>query len=235
MAALGFVLHLAFLAWNVFGVYQNVAFTSSSLEHGAHTYGGRWKYLTFINQVIQTVFFGFCVSYDLVQLCLSSRNRICLFLTWLKDRTFCILAFPMSAFVVTSFWSIYNYDRELVYPKVLDSIIPQWLNHLMHSFVVLVMLIELLTCSHQYPSRKSGLATLMLFCIAYLSWILWVHHASGIWVYPILETLDAVGMSVFFAVSFLIMVPFYCLGEWLTQLRWGSRRPSKTKKKKKSK
>ncbi|XP_075032896.1 androgen-dependent TFPI-regulating protein-like isoform X2 [Mixophyes fleayi] len=235
MAALRVVLHVGFLAWNVFGVYQNVAVTGSALGHGANTYGGRWKYLTFINQVLQTVFFGFCVSCDLVQLCLSNRNRFCIFLSRLKDCTFGVLAFPIGVFVATSFWSIYAYDRELVYPKELDSIIPQWLNHTMHTFILPLLLIELLACSHQYPSKKSGLATLMVFCFAYLSWILWVYYASGIWVYPILAKLDAVGMSVFFAISFLIMVPFYCLGEWLTQLRWGSGRPSKTKKKKKSK
>lgn len=36
-------------------------------------------------------------------------------------------------FVFTSFWSIYAYDRELVFPKVLDDIIPTWLNHAMVS------------------------------------------------------------------------------------------------------
>lgn len=28
-----------------------------------------------------------------------------------------------------TFWSLYLYDRELVYPKLLDNFIPQWLNH----------------------------------------------------------------------------------------------------------
>lgn len=32
-------------------------------------------------------------------------------------------------FVVCTFWSLYLVDRELVYPKLLDNFIPQWLNH----------------------------------------------------------------------------------------------------------
>lgn len=32
-------------------------------------------------------------------------------------------------FVVTMFWGLYTYDRELVYPKLLDNFIPPWLNH----------------------------------------------------------------------------------------------------------
>lgn len=31
--------------------------------------------------------------------------------------------------MVFTFWSLYLYDRDLVYPKLLDSFIPQWLNH----------------------------------------------------------------------------------------------------------
>lgn len=34
------------------------------------------------------------------------------------------------------FWSIYIYDRELVYPKLLDNFIPAWLNHGMVSKVM---------------------------------------------------------------------------------------------------
>lgn len=40
--------------------------------------------------------------------------------------------FPVFAclqFVVTMFWALYLYDRDLVYPRLLDNFIPQWLNH----------------------------------------------------------------------------------------------------------
>ena len=37
-------------------------------------------------------------------------------------------------FVFSSFWSIYAVDRELVYPKVIDAIIPRWMNHAMVSY-----------------------------------------------------------------------------------------------------
>ncbi|XP_053309004.1 androgen-induced gene 1 protein-like [Spea bombifrons] len=230
MAAAQTVLHLAFLAWNVFGVWQNLEVTGSELSHGAHTYGGRWKYLTFINQVLQTVFFGVCVLADLGQLFLSSKNGMCSGLVKIRDYLFAVLAFPIGVFVVFSFWSIYAYDRELVYPKVLDSFIPPWLNHIMHTFVLPLLLVELFVCSHQYPSKKRGLLGLGICCLAYLSWILWVHHASGIWVYPILQKLDAVGLMVFLAASVIITVPFYQMGESLTRLRWGGAKNTKKKK-----
>lgn len=232
MAAVLGALHLGFLAWNVFALWQNLLVTGSALGHGAHTYGGRWKYLTFINQVLQTVFFGVCVLADLAPQFVSGKNRLGVFLVSLRDYIFSVLAFPVGVFVVTSFWSIYSYDRELVYPLVLDSFIPQWLNHAMHTYVLPLLLIELVACSHQYPSKKKGLLALSIFCFSYVSWLLWVHWASGIWVYPILEKLDVVGMSLFFAASFLIILPFYLLGESLTRLLWGARKSPKKKKSK---
>jgi len=40
-------------------------------------------------------------------------------------------------FVVMTFWGIYAVDRELVYPKHLDALIPQWLNHSMVCFTLI--------------------------------------------------------------------------------------------------
>lgn len=38
------------------------------------------------------------------------------------------ISFPFQ-FVVAVFWTIYAYDREMIYPKLLDNFIPGWLNH----------------------------------------------------------------------------------------------------------
>jgi len=40
-------------------------------------------------------------------------------------------------FVVLTFWGIYAVDRELVFPKALDGIIPSWLNHVMVGEIIL--------------------------------------------------------------------------------------------------
>ncbi|KAG9474494.1 hypothetical protein GDO78_004678 [Eleutherodactylus coqui] len=204
MAALGIVLHLGFLAWNVFAVWQNLEVTSANLSHGANTYGGRWKYLTFLNQVLQTAFFGVCLLCDLLHLCLSNRNRCCSVLARLKDCIFAALAFPLGV----------------------------------HTFILPLVLIELFACSHQYPSKKNGIAVLVVFGAAYLSWVHWVHYAADIWVYPILAKLDVnqwtwlhfraalqmMAIRVRTSATFSVLPPYSA----------GSGRPSKRKKKKKS-
>ncbi|KAI5607207.1 hypothetical protein C0J50_12448 [Silurus asotus] len=118
-------------SWYVFTVHENNNIASSGRHPGIRVYGGRWKYLTFINLVMQMLFFGLCVVVDLIHVLLSKKSVASAFLVKLQDFFFTVLAFPVGTFVFTIFWCIYVYDRELVFPRVLDDIIPTWLNHAM--------------------------------------------------------------------------------------------------------
>ncbi|MBN3309073.1 ADTRP protein, partial [Amia calva] len=213
------IIHLLIFVWYMFTLCYNCSQLISSRHPGTQSYGGRWKYLTFINLVLQTVFFGVCFVTDVTQL--FPLRVVSSFLTKLRNVLFTVLAFPLGSFVFLSFWSIYLYDRELVYPKRLDDIIPVWLNHALHTVILPLVLVQLCLQPHQYPSRKKGILGLALFIALYLAWVLWIHHVSGIWVYPILAHLSSVGFVVFLAASAISLAPLYLLGEMLSHLRWG--------------
>ncbi|XP_073431769.1 androgen-induced gene 1 protein isoform X3 [Dendrobates tinctorius] len=154
--------------------YLSVLCHYKAIEMPAHqTYGGSWKFLTFID-----------------------------------------------LFVVTMFWVIYLYDRELVYPKLLDNFIPPWLNHGMHTTVLPFILIEMRTTHHQYPSRNSGIATVCGFSLCYILWVCWVHHVTGVWVYPLLEYISPLAKIVFFFLVTAIINIYYVLGEKLNSYIW---------------
>ncbi|XP_016336759.1 androgen dependent TFPI regulating protein 1 isoform X2 [Sinocyclocheilus anshuiensis] len=178
------LVHLLILSWYVFTIWSNCTLQTSDRHPGVRSYGGRWKYLTFIN-----------------------------------------------LFVFISFWTLYTYDRELVYPKLLDEIIPIWLNHAMHTVIMPLLLLQMFLQNHRYPSRTKGIFSLALFAALYLSWVLWVHHASGIWVYPIMARLSPVGLCVFLGGASLSMAPLYLLGEKLSLMMWSSTGNQKKKKK----
>ncbi|XP_038624240.1 androgen-induced gene 1 protein isoform X3 [Tachyglossus aculeatus] len=115
--------------------YCSVLCHYKAIDMPAHqTYGGSWKFLTFIDLVIQAVFFGICVLTDLSSLLTrgsenQEQERQLKKLISLRDWMLSVLAFPVGVFVVIMFWVLYIYDRELVYPKLLDNFIPAWLNH----------------------------------------------------------------------------------------------------------
>ncbi|MEJ1275342.1 androgen-induced 1 [Cricetulus griseus] len=115
--------------------YCSILCNYKAIEMPSHqTYGGSWKFLTFIDLVIQAVFFGICVLTDLSTLLTrdsgnQEQERQLRKLISLRDWTLAVLAFPVGVFVVAVFWTIYAYDREMIYPKLLDNFIPGWLNH----------------------------------------------------------------------------------------------------------
>ncbi|XP_019201567.1 peroxisomal biogenesis factor 3 isoform X3 [Oreochromis niloticus] len=112
------------------------------------------------------------------------------------------------------------YDRELVYPKLLDNFIPQWLNHGMHTTVLPFIIIEMRTTHHRYPSRSWGLAAVCCFGVGYILWTCWVHQVTGVWVYPVLERIAPVARVAFFSAMMAVIGVFYVLGEILNSYIW---------------
>ncbi|XP_059688891.1 androgen-induced gene 1 protein isoform X1 [Gavia stellata] len=238
--------------------YCSILCNYKAIDMPAHqTYGGSWKFLTFIDLVIQAVFFGICVLTDLSSLLTKGNDsqeqeRQLKKLISLRDWVMAVLAFPVGVFVVTMFWSIYIYDRELVYPKLLDNFIPAWLNHGMHTTVLPFVLIEMRTTHHQYPSRSCGLAAVCTFAVGYILWsegkrftflkraqqltgpslsplstfprVCWIHHVTGVWVYPLLEHLSPGVKIIFFTAVTIIINIFYLVGEVLNNYIWDTQK-----------
>jgi len=194
------------------------------------SYGGRFKFLTFWNLLLQLVYFGLSVVNDIYgtnSLSGQKRSKLQTF----RDRFASCIVFPVGLFVVLTFWGIYAVDRELVFPKVLDDIIPQWLNHVWHTTVLLFLMIEKYLVYHQYPSRTTGLFICVSFGLVYQIWIFWVAYASGIWVYPILAVLGWPMRVLFLSVCWLFLAATYCVGEWTTDKLWGGAKQKLSKDK----
>ncbi|XP_067303489.1 androgen dependent TFPI regulating protein 1 [Pseudorasbora parva] len=228
------LVHLLIFCWYLFTIWSNCTLQTSDKHPGVRSYGGRWKYLTFINLVLQAVFFGLCVLVDAIHTAVpvkQTRSGTPLTLTKARDFYYTALAFPVGTFVFASFWTLYTYNRELVYPKILDEIIPIWLNHAMHTVIMPLLLVQMFLQNHKYSSRTKGISALALFAVLYLLWVLWVRHASGIWVYPIMGHLSPVGLCLFLGGASLSMAPLYLLGERLNLMMWSTTGNQKKKRK----
>ncbi|KAK1173356.1 androgen-dependent TFPI-regulating protein [Acipenser oxyrinchus oxyrinchus] len=211
--------HIAMFVWYTFLFTILLLVNPDDLPDGLFLYGGPWKYLTFLNLVLQMVFFGFAVVVDLQHLFVKGKElkRLNLY----KDLLYSVMAFPVGAFVVAIFWIIFTYDRELVYPNSIDELFPPWLNHSMHTIVLPLLLLESLLQPHAYPKRKNGLAILGLISVAYVSWVCWIYFAVGIWVYPLLGKLSPLGLAALFSVSVGLVISLFLLGEVLNSYVWG--------------
>ncbi|KAG8224388.1 hypothetical protein J437_LFUL016391 [Ladona fulva] len=185
------------------------------------TFGGKLKFLTIWNMIVQTLYFFICVANDVFGSNETNPKKKPL-LRVIKDYLLVSIAFPVSMFVCLTFWGLWFIDRELVFPRALDAYFPTWLNHVMHTNIVIFTLLDMFFCFRQYPSRVKGITGLLLFMAGYLAWTFFIYFKSEMWVYPILNILSWEQRGLFFGMSLLIVVGLYFLGESLNGFIWKS-------------
>ncbi|XP_036671701.3 androgen-induced gene 1 protein [Drosophila suzukii] len=166
--------------------------------------GGKFKYMTFLGGLLQFGYYALALTYDLL------RRRS---LRKLRDYILATFVVPLALTVGMTFWTLYGIDRESIYPELLDLVYPNWLNHAMHTFVVVYALVEMGVTRHQYPPRRRGFAGLGAFMAGYLVWLHFVWFRTGIWVYPFLGGLQWPLRILFFALIMALGFGYYLLGE----------------------
>ncbi|XP_047368723.1 androgen-induced gene 1 protein-like isoform X4 [Vespa velutina] len=206
-----------------YSVYYDYTYTvvPQNIMKVHSAFGGRFKFLTFWDAILQAVFFFICIMNDWYGTNAVSPKKPP-FIRKLKDYVYATLSFPIAMFVGITFWSIMCIDRELVLPKALDPYFPWWLNHLMHTMIMVSSIIEMLLAPRKYPKRSHGLAGLLSFTLTYLIWMHVIYFMSGIWVYPVMEVLTPPLRVVFFIVLLALVLILYFAGEMLNNLVWGN-------------
>ncbi|XP_030383641.1 androgen-induced gene 1 protein isoform X1 [Scaptodrosophila lebanonensis] len=208
-------------SYGIFYDYNYVHFPATSSNDAViyHPFGGKFKYLTFLDAIIQALYYVVSLVNDFVgtnELAPKNAPTIRKF----KDYLMATLAFPVALNVGVTFWTLYAIDRELVFPKVLDPVFPSWLNHVLHTNIMVFIVLELFTSYRAYPKRSKGLTGLAIFMVSYLIWIHIIKHYSGVWVYPVLEVLQLPQRIVFFVAVLGFTFALYLLGEFLNNIVW---------------
>ena len=179
-------------------------------------YGGRFKFLTHINQWVQLVYFAFQFFTDILPKSSFKRTAV-----KVSDVFFTTIAFPLSWFVVLTFWGIYAYNRNLVYPEAFDKVVPSWLNHFWHTTIGVWVLFEMLLVFHRFPSSGVAVSIHFVYNAAYIAWIGWIYTQTKFWVYPIMAVLPAPFLVLFIAGCMFFGLGIFFAGKYISYLRWG--------------
>lgn len=217
---LKFIFHLLGALQFGYGCYYDYMYVViPSTSTVAPPFGGKLKYLTYLDAMIQTLYFTLACLNDIVGSNEKSPSEKPL-IRRVKDIVFSALAFPVSLFVGVSFWALYAVDRELILPRALDAYFPTWLNHVMHTNIVIFILIDLITSFRMYPAKKFGMSILTAFMLCYVVWIHVIYGKTGMWVYPVLSVMNWPMRIAFYIVSLGLVFSFYSLGERLNRAVW---------------
>lgn len=104
-----------------------------------------------------------------------------------------------------------------------------WLNHVMHTNVMVFIVLEMFASYRQYPARKPAVATLFVFNVAYIVWLHVIKYMSGKWVYPVLDVLNLPQRIGFLTFMCIFGMSFYFIGEFLNNKIWPSEPPKHSK------
>lgn len=188
---------------------------------------GPYKFLTIWNLIIHTVMFGIFTLNNFLPYHWNLRKKLVAF----SDAVFTSVALPYGMMVVFFFWTLFYINRDLIFPVQLERVYPSWLNHLAHTFILPVALLELYISHHPHRNRLQSISMLLLFGASYLALVLFLGLRLDVWVYPVLRVLSWPYRIAFLLLSMVTSLGFYMVGEVMNSLFWRKNKATRSKRK----
>ncbi|XP_048489220.1 androgen-dependent TFPI-regulating protein [Plutella xylostella] len=241
MAVLHYVRMFAYTATIVVHV-TNIAYMIAAHDLKTHEdenvriFGSlQFRYFTCWNFFLQIVFAITGLTSDYLEL-KNQKNKtyaVPRYLRGFRETLFSGVLWPSTFLVFTLFWTLFLYDRELILPPFVDKVLTRTSNHIIHTFIVPVVLWEIVFRSRNVPkNHRKNILHLVFHMMLYLSVLLYTYYERGIWIYPIFKILYK---TIYFPVLILIIV-FACLGfyhmQWIVVRILWNKETSKRKTKK---
>ncbi|RZB40744.1 Far-17a AIG1 domain containing protein [Asbolus verrucosus] len=138
------------------------------------------------------------------------------FVRVIRNYLFSAIVLPCTLLVCLTFWSIYVMDKKLVCPKCVDENYPSWLNHAIHSVIVLPLIIEMsLPKKYDFVKFWKALVILTAFVIAYQVMFLNIYFEHNVWIYPVFKYLTWFQRILFLSMLYGWSIMFLYLGIYL--------------------
>ncbi|XP_056632374.1 androgen-dependent TFPI-regulating protein-like isoform X3 [Diorhabda sublineata] len=171
-----------------------------------------WFFLTIWVFMLQIFFLSLAILDEISRL-LNLPSGLQKLLGKSRAYIFSSLVFPGSALVVFTFWSIWAVDRELIFPKIMDTFFPAWLNHVLHTFILIPLAIEiLLPKTDNFIKFKSAAPTLLFYSGIYQVLYFLIYLRDGVWLYPVYKVLNIPQIFLFNLLQMFLILGFQYLG-----------------------
>ncbi|XP_013177351.1 PREDICTED: androgen-dependent TFPI-regulating protein-like isoform X3 [Papilio xuthus] len=143
-------------------------------------------YMTHWNMAFQTLFLLLSLVHDVLEWLDKQDCRLAARLRYWRDVVFSGLVVPFTLFVSSMFWCVYAVDRELVFPRAYDDVVPWWFNHCVHTNISVVVLIETLLQARRRPRDfKTEIIAVTVVDVAYAIVYYAIYFFTHRWLYKV--------------------------------------------------
>ncbi|XP_045782303.1 androgen-dependent TFPI-regulating protein-like isoform X1 [Maniola jurtina] len=148
-------------------------------------------YLTGWNFTFQTVFLGLSLLHDVLEWCDKQKSSLGAKIKYWRDVIFCGMVLPFTLFVTGMFWTVYAIDRELVFPKIYDEVVPWWFNHCVHTNITVVLVVETLLQARRHPTNQR-LELILYWIVAFAYAIVYytIYFVTDRWLYQVFGVMN---------------------------------------------
>ncbi|XP_066908230.1 androgen-dependent TFPI-regulating protein isoform X2 [Halyomorpha halys] len=125
------------------------------------------------------------------------------------------VVFPLSVAVAILFWGLYFWDRELIYPKIMDDVFSPFVNHMMHTYPVPLSILYMFVEIREEPPKLKALAFLTVFMLAYSLVFFSQNYSHDEWIYPVFGALTPSQTNWIIILSEIIPYIFLFVGYYI--------------------
>ncbi|XP_066906874.1 androgen-dependent TFPI-regulating protein isoform X2 [Halyomorpha halys] len=228
------VLHLTIFGFNLAVLIRLIMVGNTHLEppNALFTLYKRFN-LRFLTKWTFGVMFTYYTCMVLVHILnsISVNSKLSHKLRTFADAIFTVIVVPAGTFITVAFWSIYLFDRNLIFPSWMEKVIPAWVNHGMHTFNSVLPLVDLFLVKHTFSPWSESIYYSGLYFGSYILCLFGTYFQYGIWLYPIFTKMTFLQSICFCVSGYLLNLVFYSIAR-LIAINLDT---NQTKKKKKTK
>ncbi|KAK6623779.1 hypothetical protein RUM44_010635 [Polyplax serrata] len=175
--------------------------------------------------VIEQNYFNACLVLDILEFTPPSKYiKLKSHLKRALPYVFTSIVFPLSILVTINFWAIYsNYPRVIDEDNVTESYFPSWVNHGLHSSILLLTVVEKFLVYRPYPARMSAFLGFSTVLTMYWSTCTVLYFIGGVWPYPLVSLMTTWQVLLYVYVNIILGCAIIRLGESLNNKIWGKK------------
>ncbi|CAH0406877.1 unnamed protein product [Chilo suppressalis] len=174
----------------------------------------RWKLITCWFNLLSFIYLPVCIYCEVKELLGENGEPQVKWLNNFRFLIFTSILLPTTTFADILFWRLWMKDRELLAPASIDSFVPFWSQHSMHTVTLVVTMLDMVMLPRARPkSFVPGLSLMTFFVLAY-SFMCVESYVRGEYIYPVFKFFDGFKMSV---LMFYVLIEhlFYYFGQFI--------------------